>query len=114
MIATCAERVRPINDYLFVKCDTSEEVTKGGLVIPDTAKEKRWSGVVVSLGPGRLLDSGEREEPSIRVDNRIVKLKPGHHVIYAPFGMLEREIKIDGDSYRFVKAGEIFGVLEGE
>jgi chaperonin GroES len=79
-----AVKLEPLADRLVVKPIAKEEVTKGGLVLPDTAKEKPQEGEVVAVGPGRLTDDGKR----IAMD-----LKVGDRVIYSKYG--GSEIKID-------------------
>jgi chaperonin GroES len=79
-----AEKLQPLADRIVVKPVKKEEMTKGGIFIPDTAKEKPQEGEVVAVGPGRITDDGKR----IPMD-----LKVGDHVIYAKYG--GSEIKID-------------------
>jgi len=79
-----AEKLQPTADRIVVKPVKKEEMTKGGIIIPDTAKEKPQEGEVVAVGPGRITDDGKR----IPMD-----LKVGDHVIYAKYG--GSEIKID-------------------
>ena len=70
-------KIRPLDDRVVVEPIEAEETTAGGIVLPDTAKEKPQRGVVVAVGPGRLLDSGERGELSVAV---------GDEVIYGKYG----------------------------
>jgi chaperonin GroES len=79
-----AEKLQPLADRIVVKPVKKEEMTKGGILIPDTAKEKPQEGEVVAVGPGRMTDDGKR----IAMD-----LKVGDKVIYAKYG--GSEIKID-------------------
>jgi chaperonin GroES len=79
-----AEKLQPLADRIVVKPVKKEEMTKGGILIPDTAKEKPQEGEVVAVGPGRITDDGKR----IAMD-----LKVGDKVIYAKYG--GSEIKID-------------------
>jgi chaperonin GroES len=79
-----AEKLQPLADRIVVKPVKKEEMTKGGILIPDTAKEKPQEGEVVAVGPGRITDDGKR----IAMD-----LKVGDRVIYAKYG--GSEIKID-------------------
>ena len=109
-------RVRPLHDLLFVREFEEEEKTPGGLVIPDTAKGKEpvRRGKVVAVGPGVLLDSGEREPVAFRSGVTVVLLDVGHVVLYRPIGGASRELKIDGATYRFVQAENVLGVEEKE
>jgi len=77
-------KLQPLSDRLVVKPIQKEEITKGGILIPDTAKEKPQEGEVIAIGPGRMTDDGKR----IAVD-----LKVGDRVIYSRYG--GSEIKID-------------------
>lgn len=79
-----AEKLQPLADRIVVKPAKKEEMTKGGILIPDTAKEKPQEGEVVAVGPGKITDDGKR----IPMD-----LKVGDQVIYAKYG--GSEIKID-------------------
>ena len=83
-------KLRPLDDRVVVEPNEAEEVTAGGIVLPDTAKVKPQRGTVVSVGPGKLLDSGERGQPSVSV---------GDEVIYGKYSGTEidlgsREVKI--------------------
>jgi chaperonin GroES len=77
-----------------------EEVTKGGIVLPDTAKEKPQKGEVMAVGSGRLLDNGQR----IPID-----LKVGDKVLYSKYA--GNEVKLDGEEYLILREGDILGVL---
>jgi len=78
-----------------------EEKTKGGIVLPDTAKEKPQKGEVVAVGPGRLLDNGQRVA---------IELKAGDKVLYSKYA--GNEVKIDGEEYLILREADILGVLE--
>jgi chaperonin GroES len=88
--------VRPLDDRVVVLPKEAEEVTAGGIVLPDTAKEKPQRGSVVAVGPGKLLDSGERGTLSV---------KEGDEVIYSKYG--GSEIEIDGEDYKILREGDI-------
>jgi chaperonin GroES len=79
-----AVKIQPLADRLVVKPTQKEEMTKGGIYLPDTAKEKPQEGVVVAVGPGRLTDEGKRIPLDVKV---------GDKVIYSKYG--GSEIKID-------------------
>ncbi len=93
--------IRPLGDRVVVKPLPSEEVTKGGIVLPDTAKEKPQEGEVVAVGPGRLLDSGER----VPID-----LKAGDKVLFSKYA--GNEVKIDDVEYLILREMDILGVIE--
>ncbi len=81
-----AIKLQPLADRLVVKPSEREEVTRGGIVLPDTAKEKPQEGEVLSVGPGRLSEEGKRIPMDIRV---------GDTVVYSKYG--GTEIKVEGD-----------------
>ena len=91
-----AVKVQPLADRLVVKPMQKEEVTKGGLILPDTAKEKPQEGEIVAVGPGRITDDGKR----IAMD-----LKVGDRVIYSKYG--GSEIKIDDVEYIILRESDI-------
>jgi chaperonin GroES len=89
-------KIRPLDDRVVVEPIEAEETTAGGIVLPDTAKEKPQRGVVVAVGPGRLLDSGERGELSVAV---------GDEVIYGKYG--GSDIEINGDEVKILRESDI-------
>jgi chaperonin GroES len=92
--------VKPLDDRVLVKQSEAEEKTAGGIVLPDTAKEKPQRGSVIAVGPGKLLDSGKRGE---------MGLKKGDEVYYAKYS--GSEIKIDGDPYVILKESDVLAVV---
>ena len=93
--------VKPLDDRVLVKQSEAEEKTAGGIVLPDTAKEKPQKGKVIAVGPGKLLDSGERGKMS---------LKKGDEVFYGKYS--GTEIKIDGDEYVLIRESDVLAVIE--
>ncbi|MGE0760149.1 MAG: co-chaperone GroES [Pirellulaceae bacterium] len=89
-------KLRPLDDRVVVEPLESEEKTAGGIVLPDTAKEKPQRGTVVAVGPGRLLDNGQRGELSVQV---------GDEVIYGKYG--GTDIKINGDEVKILRESDI-------
>jgi len=89
-------KIRPLDDRVVVEPIEAEEKTAGGIVLPDTAKEKPQRGVVVAVGPGKLLDNGQRGELSVAV---------GDEVIYAKYG--GTEIEINGDEVKILRESDI-------
>jgi chaperonin GroES len=89
-------KIRPLDDRVVVEPVEAEEMTAGGIVLPDTAKEKPQRGQVVAVGPGRLLDSGERAEMSVAV---------GDEVIYGKYG--GTDIEIDGGEVKVLRESDI-------
>ncbi len=92
--------VKPLDDRVLVKQSEAEEKTAGGIVLPDTAKEKPQKGTVIAVGPGKLLDSGKRGE---------MGLKKGDEVYYGKYS--GTEIKIDGDPYVILKESDVLAVV---
>jgi len=90
-----------LGDRVVVKPLASEEVTKSGIVLPDTAKEKPQEGEVVSVGSGRILDSGDR----VPID-----LNPGDKVLFSKYA--GNEVKIDNVEYLILREMDILGVIE--
>jgi chaperonin GroES len=91
--------IKPLADRVVVKALPSEETTSGGIVLPDTAKEKPQEGEVVAVGPGKLGDNGQRIVPEVGV---------GDKVIYSKYG--GTEIKIDGVEYLILRESDILAV----
>jgi chaperonin GroES len=93
--------VRPLSDRILVKRLEEEEKTKGGIFIPDTAKEKPQQGKVVNVGDGKLLDNGTRIKPGV---------KAGETVLFGKYA--GTEIKLEGQEYLILREDDIFGVIE--
>ena len=89
-------KLQPLGDRVVIKTIEREEVTKGGIVLPDTAKEKPQDGEVVAVGPGRLGDDGKRIAMEVKVGDRI---------IYAKYA--GTEIKIDGEELIIIRENDI-------
>jgi len=88
--------LRPLDDRVVVEPKEAEEVTAGGIVLPDTAKEKPQRGTVVAVGPGKLLDSGERGTLSVSV---------GDEVIYGKYS--GSEVEVDGREVKILRETDI-------
>src|SRR6266478_5619591 len=95
-------KFRPLHDRVVVKRLDAEEKTKGGIIIPDTVKEKPQKGEIVAVGPGGRDESGKL----IPID-----LKPGNRVLFGKWS--GTEVKIDGDDLLIMKESDIMGVIEG-
>ncbi len=93
--------VKPLDDRVLVKQSEAAKTTAGGIVLPDTAKEKPQRGKVVATGPGKLLESGKRGE---------MGLKKGDEVYYAKYA--GTEVKIDGTEYVILKESDVLAVIE--
>ena len=93
--------VKPLDDRVLIKQGEAEETTAGGIVIPDTAKEKPQRGKVVAVGPGKLLDSGKRGK---------MGFKKGDQVFYGKYA--GTEVKIDGKDYVICREADVLAVIE--
>jgi len=98
-----AVKIHPVADRVVVKPAAKEEITRSGLVIPDTAKEKPQEGIVIAVGRGKLLDNGKRAE---------MEVKEGDRVLYAKYG--GTEFKQDGEEYLVLRESDILAVLSDE
>jgi len=94
-------KIRPLNDRLLVKRLEEEAKTAGGIIIPDSAKEKPAEGKVVAVGPGKLDDKGER---------MTLQVKEGDRVLFPKYG--GTEVKLDGEDYLIMREDDILGVIE--
>jgi chaperonin GroES len=93
--------LRPLHDRVLVKRLDEGEQVRGGIIIPDTAKEKPQQAEVKAVGNGRLLETGDRVPPEV---------KPGDRILFGKYS--GSDIKIDGEEYLILKEDEILGVLE--
>ena len=97
-----ATKLRPLGDRVVIEPIPREEMTKSGIVLPDTAKEKPQEGKVIAVGPGKILDDGKREA---------IDVKTGDKVLYAKYA--GTEFKIDGEELLIVSQKDILAVVEG-
>jgi chaperonin GroES len=95
-------KIRPLNDRVIVQRIAEEEVTKGGIIIPDSAKEKPQEGKVVAVGTGKVLENGTKLPMDVKVGDKILFGK------YAG-----TEIKIEGEEVLMMREDDILGVIEG-
>ena len=93
--------IRPLGERVVVKPLPSEEKTKGGIVLPDTAKEKPQEGEVIAVGSGKILETGQR----VPID-----LKPGDRILFSKYA--GNEVKIDDVEYLIMREADILGVIE--
>ena len=94
-------KIRPLNDRILVKRLEGEERTSGGIIIPDSAKEKPAEGEVVAVGPGKLNDAGERVAMDVAVGDRVLFSKYGGS-----------EVKLDGEDFLIMREDDILGVIQ--
>jgi chaperonin GroES len=97
-----SSKLRPLGDRVVVKPLPREEMTKSGIVLPDTAKEKPQEGEILAAGPGKMLDDGSREAMDVKV---------GDKVLYAKYA--GTEFKVEGDDLLIVSQKDILAVVEG-
>ena len=95
-------KIRPLNDRILVKRLEEEEKTAGGIIIPDSAKEKPAEGEIVAVGPGKMNDAGERAAMDVKVGDRVLFSKYGG-----------TDVKYDGDDFLIMREDDILGVIEG-
>ena len=95
-------KLRPLDDRLVVKRVEAEEKTRGGIVLPDKAKEKPKEGEVLAVGAGRLLEDGQRAAMQVKVKDR---------VLFSSYA--GTEVKLDGEEYLIMKEDDVLAVLNG-
>ena len=93
-------KVRPLHDRILLKRIEEKESVKGGIIIPDTAKEKPQEAVVVAVGNGKILENGTK----LRLE-----VKEGDHVLFGKYS--GSEIKLDGEEYLIVREDDVLGIL---
>lgn len=93
-------KIRPLQDRLIVRRLTEEEKTAGGLIIPDTAKEKPQEGEVIAVGNGKLLDSGKVQP---------LDVKAGDKILFSKYS--GTEVKVDGEELLVVREDDVLGVI---
>jgi chaperonin GroES len=91
--------LRPLGDRIVVKVLEAEEKTAGGIILPDTAKDKPQEGEVIAVGPGRVLDNGNRVAPEVKVGDR---------VIYSKYG--GTEVKVEDEEYLVVRESDLLAI----
>ncbi|MCK4294236.1 MAG: co-chaperone GroES [Planctomycetes bacterium] len=94
-------RLRPLDDRIVIKQSEAEEKTTGGIILPDSAKEKPQIGKVIAIGPGKLLDDGKRAKMSVKKNDK---------VIYAKY--IGSEIEIDNEQYVILRESDVLGIVE--
>jgi chaperonin GroES len=95
-----AVNLKPLGDRVVIKPSPKEEITKSGLVIPDTAKEKPQEGTILAVGPGRIDEDGERIPMDVKV---------GDKVLYAKYA--GTEVKLEGEEYMILKETDILAIV---
>jgi chaperonin GroES len=93
-------KIKPLNDRVLVKRMEETQVTKGGILIPDTAKEKPIEGKIIAVGPGKMSDAGTR---------MTLQLKEGDRVLFGKYA--GTEIKMEGEEYLMMREEDILAVI---
>ena len=94
-------KLKPLDDRIVIKQSEAEEKTTGGIILPDTAKEKPQIGKIVAVGPGKLLENGKRSKMSVKKNDT---------VIYAKY--MGSDVEIDGENYVILKESDVLGIVE--
>lgn len=94
-------KIKPLQDRILVRRLSGEEKTKGGIIIPDTAKEKPQEGEVVAVGNGKILENGTKHP---------LEVKAGDKILFSKYS--GTEVKIDGEEYTIMREDDILGVIE--
>ena len=94
-------KLRPLQDRVVIKQSEAEEKTSGGIILPDTAKEKPQIGKIIAVGPGKLLEDGKRSEMNV---------KKNDEVIYARY--IGSEVDVDGEKFVVLRESDILGIIE--
>ncbi|MBF0290690.1 MAG: co-chaperone GroES [Nitrospinae bacterium] len=94
-------KIRPLGDRVLIQPAEAKETMKGGIIIPDSAKEKPQEGAVVAAGPGKILEDGKVRPMSVKKDDKVIYSK------YAG-----TEVKLDGEEYLLMREDDILGIVE--
>jgi chaperonin GroES len=94
-------KIRPLQDRIIVKRMEEEDMSKGGIIIPDSAKEKPMEGKVIAVGNGKILDNGQKTKPDV---------KAGDKVLFSKYA--GTEVKIDGEEHLIMREDDILGIIE--
>ena len=94
-------KLKPLDDRVVIKQSEAEEKTTGGIILPETAKEKPQIGKIIAIGPGKLLDNGKRGQMSVKKNDK---------VIYAKY--IGNDVEMDREKYVILKESDILGIVE--
>ena len=93
--------LKPLADRIVVKPTEAEEITKGGILLPDTAKQRPQEGEVIAVGPGKVLETGAQVP---------IEIKVGDKIIYSKYG--GTEVKVSGEDYVILRQDDVLSILE--
>lgn len=99
-MASAKNKIKPLSDRVVVQALEETEQMRGGLYIPDTAKEKPMQGTIIALGPGKLSDENERIKPDVEV---------GQKVLYGKYS--GTEVSVDGEDYLILRESDILAII---
>ncbi len=94
-------KLKPLDDRIVIEQLEAEEKTSGGIILPDSAKEKPQIGKVIAVGPGALLDDGKRAKMSVKKNDK---------VLYAKY--MGSDVEIDNEKYVIIKESDVLGIIE--
>jgi chaperonin GroES len=94
-------KIRPLQDRILVKRLEEREIKKGGIIIPDTAKEKPQEGEVIAVGPGKIGEDGKRQP---------MEVKQGDRILFGKYA--GSEVKLDDEEYLIIREDEVLGIIE--
>lgn len=94
-------KLRPLDDRIVIKQSQAEQKTSGGIILPDSAKEKPQMGTVIAVGAGPLLDDGKRGKMSVKKNDK---------VLYAKY--MGSDVEIDNEKYVIIKESDVLGIIE--
>ena len=94
-------KIKPLADRIVVQAMEAEETTKGGIILPDTAKEKPVEGTIVAAGPGKISDDGKKIELEVKV---------GDKVLYGKYS--GTEVTVDGEEYLIMRESDVFAIVK--
>lgn len=100
-MTTVSVKIQPLGDRVVVKPSNRETMTKSGIVLPDTAKEKPQEGEIIAVGPGKVLDNGKRSTLEVQI---------GQKVLFAKYA--GSEVKMEGEEYLILRESDIMGIVE--
>jgi chaperonin GroES len=101
MATAAATKIKPLSDRVVVQALEEAQQTKGGLYIPDTAKEKPMQGKIIAVGPGKLSDEGTRLAPDVKV---------GDKVLYGKYS--GTEVSVDGEDYLILRESDVLAIIK--
>jgi chaperonin GroES len=101
MIKERVMKLKPLDDRIVIEQLEAEEKTSGGIILPDSAKEKPQIGKVIAIGPGALLDDGKRAKMSVKKNDK---------VLYAKY--MGSDVEIDNEKYVIIKESDVLGIIE--